>query len=84
MRDPFTWSFPLGRMFGITIRVHILFPVVALGLILRVAYRAGMPYPGTWIDATMLMALLFFVGAAARVRPLLRRPAWWTATPARS
>ena len=29
MRDPFFWSIPLGRVFGINIRVHLLFPVVA-------------------------------------------------------
>ena len=23
MRDPFTWSFPIGRLFGITIRIHL-------------------------------------------------------------
>src|SRR5262245_14673225 len=59
MRDPFLWSIPLGRLFGITIRVHLLFPVVAVGLILRYAYQQNPPYiPGTWIDATMLCVLL--------------------------
>ena len=36
MRDPMTWSFPLGRMFGIRVNVHILLPVVLIALILRV------------------------------------------------
>jgi stage IV sporulation protein FB len=36
MRDPLTWSFPLGRMFGIRINAHILLPVVLVALILRV------------------------------------------------
>lgn len=58
MRDPFSWSLPLGRLFGIVIRVHVLFPLVALGLILRAASEKGAE-PGTWIDATMLMGLLF-------------------------
>lgn len=35
MRDPMTWSFPLGRMFGIRINVHVLLPLVLVGLILR-------------------------------------------------
>ena len=35
MQDPFAWSFPFGRLFGVTIRVHILFPLVAVALILR-------------------------------------------------
>lgn len=60
MSDPFTWSIPLGRIFGITVRVHILFPVVALGLILRVATHKNV-LPGTWIDAAMLELLLFVV-----------------------
>jgi Zn-dependent protease len=58
MRDPFFWSIPLGRVFGITVRVHLLFPVVALGLILRYAVKEGFPQ-GTWIDGVMLTALFF-------------------------
>jgi Zn-dependent protease len=60
MWDPFTWSLPLARLFGINIRVHVLFPVVAVGLVLRVAYQKDV-LPGTWADAAMLMALLFGV-----------------------
>src|SRR5260370_38790469 len=61
MRDLMTWSLPLGRLFGITIRVHILFPFVALGLILRVAFqKEPVPIAGSWIDAAMVMGLLFF------------------------
>jgi stage IV sporulation protein FB len=58
MRDPMSWSIPVGRMFGISVRVHILFPVVALGLILRAGSKGT--YPGTWVDAAWLMGLLFF------------------------
>jgi Zn-dependent protease len=62
MRDPLTWSFPLGRLFGITIRVHWLFPVVAVGLILRVYFKSGKTpgfAPGAWIDMSILLGLLF-------------------------
>jgi Zn-dependent protease len=63
MHDPFAWSFPLGRLFGITIRVHVLFPFVVLGLILHTALGkapGGIPYPpGHWIDVTIVMAILF-------------------------
>ena len=56
MRDPFFWSIPVGRFFGITVRVHLLFPMVALGLILRLAVK----YPdGVWVDGVMLTCLLF-------------------------
>jgi Zn-dependent protease len=63
MHDPFAWSVPLGRLFGITIRVHWLFPFVALGFILHAAFsRAGGPPPeGKWIDAAIFMLILFFV-----------------------
>src|SRR5262249_3880126 len=57
MRDPMTWSLPLGRLIGVTIRVHLLFPIVALGLIGRVAYLD--PRPGLWLEALLLMLLLF-------------------------
>jgi Zn-dependent protease len=65
MHDPFAWSIPLGRLFGVTVRVHWLFPFVALGLILHITF--GKPYPeykapeGIWIDATILMLILFGV-----------------------
>jgi Zn-dependent protease len=58
MRDPLTWSFPLGRLFGINIRVHLLFPLVALGLVLRVAFTKDV-LPGLWVEACYLMGLLF-------------------------
>jgi stage IV sporulation protein FB len=61
MRDPFTWSIPFGRLFGINIRIHIFFPVVALGLILRAAYQKQPPVAeGAWIDAALVVGLLFF------------------------
>jgi Zn-dependent protease len=37
MRDPLSWSFPIFRLFGITVRVHVLLIAVFLGLYLRVA-----------------------------------------------
>lgn len=57
MRDPFSWSIPLGRMFGITVRVHILFPLVALAIIMRIAVQKDAP-PGLWLPAAGLMGLL--------------------------
>src|SRR5262245_32788603 len=58
MQDPFAWSVPFGRLFGVTIRIHVLFPVVAVGLILRAACEKDAP-AGAWIDATALMTVLF-------------------------
>lgn len=59
MREPFLWSFPIGRVCGITVRVHLLFPLVCLGLILRVATDPKFA-PGAWIDMAMITGLLFF------------------------
>lgn len=60
MRDPFSWSFPLARLFGITVRVHILFPLFALAMILRAAFpKENQGYPGLWIDTAIIMGLLF-------------------------
>jgi Zn-dependent protease len=58
MRDPLTWSIPLARLFGLTVRIHVLFPLVAVGIILRVAFKEGIDqHP--WADAAIVMGLLF-------------------------
>jgi Zn-dependent protease len=61
MRDPFSWSFPIGRLFGITVRVHILLIVVFLGLYLRVAtgkVEDGFK-PGFGLDILAILGLAF-------------------------
>jgi Zn-dependent protease len=59
MRDPFSWSFPLGRVSGILVRMHVLFPLVGLGLWLRVVFHRDPPYPpGAGLDMLVLEALL--------------------------
>ena len=61
MRDPLSWSFPLGRLFGITVRVHILFPVFAAAFILRAVYlqnKESYP-PNLYVDVVLLMLILF-------------------------
>jgi stage IV sporulation protein FB len=58
MRDVLSWSFPIGQLFGIMIRVHFVLPIVMVGLIGRA--WVGKDYPvGAWQDASMLMALMF-------------------------
>jgi stage IV sporulation protein FB len=62
MRDPYTWSFPIGQIAGIIIRVHILMPLILGGFILREAFRDSKEFiPGAWIDASILMILLFLI-----------------------
>lgn len=59
MRDPFSWSIPLGRVFGIRVRVHLLFPLVALAVILRFGLSRESFPEGTWRDALELSILWF-------------------------
>jgi Zn-dependent protease len=58
MRDPINWSIPIGRFFGIAVKVHLLFPLVALGLILRIATQKDME-PGLWVEMAAILAWLF-------------------------
>jgi Zn-dependent protease len=57
MRDPMTWSFPLGRMFGIRVNVHVLLPLVFVGLILRVT--VGKDADITFAEALVMCGFLF-------------------------
>lgn len=62
MRDPFSWSFPLGRLFGIVIRVHVLFPILALAMIVRISTKpvgGQSPPDGIWLDALAVIGILF-------------------------
>ncbi len=59
MRDPFSWSFPLFHVAGITVRIHFLMPLVMIAMVLRTTIGDGFPI-GTWQDAAMVMGLLFF------------------------
>jgi stage IV sporulation protein FB len=63
MHDPFAWSVPFGRLFGVTMKIHWLFPFVAIGWILHAAlYKPTENYKppeGMWIDACILMLILF-------------------------
>src|SRR5687767_10036004 len=57
MRDPLSWSIPLFRAFGIQVRLHILYIVIALGLILRQAARD----PDNWIEFAIICVGLLFI-----------------------
>jgi stage IV sporulation protein FB len=37
MRDPMSWSIPLFRAFGIQVKLHILYIIITLGMLLRIA-----------------------------------------------
>lgn len=58
MRDPMSWALPIFRLFGIQVRVHLLFFVVTLGLFLR-----QISLPGDviwWGDVFLLTVALLF------------------------
>jgi stage IV sporulation protein FB len=56
MRDPMTWSIPLGRMFGVRVNVHVLLPLVVIGLILRVVTKDTTV---TLAEAGVMAAIMF-------------------------
>jgi stage IV sporulation protein FB len=59
MRDPISWSFPIGRLFGASLRVQIFFPALALTVPLAVAYKEGNPN-GLWLEAIWVLGIVFF------------------------
>jgi Zn-dependent protease len=60
MRDLMTWSLPLGRLFGVTIRIHVFFVVLMIGIVGRVAYTEPKDNPYLWVEAIFILVLLFF------------------------
>ena len=58
MRDVISWSFPMGQLFGIAIRVHFVLPLVVIGLVGR-QYMNKDAVPGSWEDVLILMVLMF-------------------------
>lgn len=59
MRDPMSWSLRVFRAFGIPVKVHVLFPVVAVGLFLR-----QVSLPGNVVaagDVFLFTVVLLFV-----------------------
>jgi hypothetical protein len=59
MRDPISWSFPIGKVYGITVRIHVLFPFIVITLLLRIFFMKEPAPAGTITDAAILMGLLF-------------------------
>jgi Zn-dependent protease len=58
MRDPFSWSIPLGHWFGVLVRVHFTFLIFVLVMWLRMATgKTGSSQAG--LDMLVLMALTF-------------------------
>src|SRR3954447_20352720 len=73
MRDPMSWSIPLFRAFGIQVKVHILYIVITLAMLLRV-YSVDKShlaeYALIWVAMLFVIVLLHEFGhcfAARRV-----------------
>lgn len=56
MRDPLHWSLPIGRLFGVNFRVHVMLPLIILGLVLREVTKADAP-PGTGAAVAAVIGL---------------------------
>jgi Zn-dependent protease len=56
MRDPLSWSIPLFRAFGIQVRLHVLYIVISLGMILREATR----HPEHWEQFALIWVVMLF------------------------
>ncbi|MBA4188412.1 MAG: hypothetical protein C0467_10445 [Planctomycetaceae bacterium] len=59
MRDPMNWSVTVFRAFGIPVKVHLLFIIVALGLFLR--QIGGKDNPLWWPDVLLFTVFIPFV-----------------------
>jgi Zn-dependent protease len=62
MREPMQWTFPIGRLFGAAIRVHIMLPIVLLGVYLKALgenAKQQPPIPGMASAMAIVLGLLF-------------------------
>ena len=59
------YQLPLGRLFGVTVRMHVLFPALAAALLLRPCVVEEGAVPGTWADVLVPLALSSLCGCAA-------------------
>lgn len=62
--NPVNWSFPVGRLFGVRIKVHVAFILCAVILVWMEMPKEGEPGPGltaTLIDALGMYAILFLI-----------------------
>ncbi|MCS7022701.1 MAG: site-2 protease family protein [Gemmataceae bacterium] len=58
MRDPLSWGIPLFRLLGVRVKIHVLFLLIAGGLILRMALAEGQAI--AWTDLLLFWGLVLF------------------------
>ncbi|HEX3150950.1 MAG TPA: site-2 protease family protein [Gemmataceae bacterium] len=59
MRDPMSWSIPLFRAFGIQVKLHILYIVITLSMLIRVYTQTGSK--GHLAEFALIWVLMLFV-----------------------
>jgi Zn-dependent protease len=59
MRDPMTWSIPLFRAFGIQVKLHVLYIVIMLAMLLRAYTMPGSK--GHFAEFALLLIVMPFV-----------------------
>jgi len=59
MRDPMSWSLTIFRAFGVPVKVHLLFIIVAVGLFLR--QIGGKDNPLWWPDVLLFTVFIPFI-----------------------
>lgn len=57
MRDLTSWRIPLGSLGGVPLSMHIIYPVVALGMVLRAVSSSSAP-DGIWREAVILQMIV--------------------------
>jgi len=58
MRDPLRWGLPLFRLFGVRVKVHVLYVLIVVGLILRMALAETQAI--AWTDLLLFWGVLLF------------------------
>jgi len=59
MRDPMSWSIPLFRAFGIQVKLHILYIIITLAMLLRVYTQTGSK--GHLAEFALIWVLMLFI-----------------------
>ena len=59
MRDPMSWSIPLFRAFGIQVKLHILYIIITLAMLLRVYTQSSSK--GHLAEFALIWVVMLFV-----------------------
>jgi Zn-dependent protease len=57
MNGPLTWSFPVGRVAGVLIRIHLIYPIVFVAMVYR-GWQDGYPGAALWMQVLLFVSVL--------------------------